>query len=188
MATLRKWEFFNKMFSGAVNGATYLRELAEFKLHPLLEESFARWREKRPKLSEELEKLLKRPPVGGCSHKKAMGPYVDAEHEFRPGTFPTTDFNVYLHTFQDGKRRIRCNRCGEVAWEGDSNWSAMYELLKLTTNRESSAEQPLATSKDGGKTFVSVKTGEVIPGFSIQSKPSYLVVFQDKIDLGKEQE
>jgi hypothetical protein len=185
MATLRKWEFFNKIFSGAVNGATYLRELAEFKIHPLLEESFSHWREKRPKLTEELEKLLKRPPIGGCSHKKAMGPYVDAEHEFRPGTFPITDYNVYLHTFPDGKRRIRCNRCGEVAWEGDSNWPAMYELLRDTTNRESSAEQVLATSHDGGETFVSVKTGKPIPGFLVRRN---LVTYFDKIDLGKEQE
>jgi hypothetical protein len=102
-------------------------------------------------LSEDLRKLLRQPPIGGCSHKKGMGPYVSLEAELGEGGFlrpMVVDYNVYLHTFPDGRQRIRCNRCGETVWEGDAKWSAWLQMTQQSTNRASAAEQVIATGDD----------------------------------------
>lgn len=142
-------------------------------------------------VNEELRDLLALPPVGGCSHKKGMGPYVDENVEFGNKLNPitgrtkpiTTDYNIYLHTFADGRRRIRCNRCGEVAWEGDKNWPKMYALLKQTTNHESAAESgPFDITTEEGR----IQAAKVVANGRALVPVEPIVVYVDPVDFNKE--
>jgi len=95
-----------------------------------------------PKYPEFFRKLLRIPPQDICSHLKGKGPYVNPETELGPGLVIVKDYNVSLHTFVNGKRRIRCNRCGKIVWEGEPEWNKFVEMVKCSSNCPSASEQP----------------------------------------------
>jgi hypothetical protein len=90
--------------------------------------------------------LQARPPIGGCSHRKGIGPYVNAEAEAKGGenNWRIIDYNVAFHTFPDCTQKIWCMRCNEAAWnrhgEKTPNWEAFLELTRHTTNHQTQSE------------------------------------------------
>jgi hypothetical protein len=82
-----------------------------------------------------------------CSHCKGT----------KHGVFLNADYNISLHTFVDGGRRIRClNNCGFEVWDKSGwrlKWAFAEKMLDRTTNIESSSQQPLLGIKVNGDIF-----------------------------------
>jgi hypothetical protein len=77
-----------------------------------------------------------------CDHLKGGR----ARHRFQ-----REDFNVMLHTYIDGSKRIRCGSCGKVVRPADAEWDAWMKMVSESTNRPSSSEQPmLSVIRDNG--------------------------------------
>lgn len=95
------------------------------------------------KVPDFFKDLLRQPPIGGCSHRKGMGPYKNPETEFGRGGLGIVDYDVYLHTFIDSSQRIHCRRCGQNWFPGQAGWEKALEMTRQSTNRESASESPL---------------------------------------------
>jgi len=99
----------------------------------------------KTKVPDFFKDLLRQPPIGGCSHRKGMGPYKNPETEFGRGGLGLIDYDVYQHTFIDGNQRIHCRRCGENWWKDQLGWEQAVEMTRQSTNRASASEQPLTS-------------------------------------------
>ena len=50
------------------------------------------------------------------------------------------DYNMSLHTFPDGTRRVRCLSCGRKWFSADSNWLDALKMVNRSTNSPSGSE------------------------------------------------
>jgi hypothetical protein len=128
---------------------------------------------------EKIAALRARPPIGGCSHRKGIGPYTNPDDEMSGGAnrFRIKDYNVGFHTYPDCTQSIRCMRCNEVAWnrhgEKTPNWDAFLELTHQTTNTATQSEiTPEMLSK----------YGRFLEGPAAQWDWSKKVVYLDKLE------
>lgn len=110
----------------------------------------------KSKVPDFFKDLLRLPPIGGCSHRKGMGPYKNAKTEFGPTVFPR-DYDVYLHTFIDSSQRIHCRRCGQNWFPGQPGWADAVSMTKQSTNRESASESPLFNLAEPGAREAAIK-------------------------------
>lgn len=69
-----------------------------------------------------------------CSHLKGG---------FNRGRGSRADYNVSLFTFITGKRRVRCNSCGQKWFEGRKGWEEAIRMVNLSTNSPASSEGPI---------------------------------------------
>lgn len=115
--------------------------------------------------------LIKLPPIGSCSHRKGMGPYKNPETEFGVdqmfGRMHYKDYDVYLHTFPDGRQRIHCRRCNQNWFKGDPGWDEAVAMTEQSTNRASSSEILLS--------------GDVLEAYRNRLKTETIVTYQDKL-------
>lgn len=92
-----------------------------------------------------------------CKHRKGVWPRLGTD-KF-PGPV-TVDYAVYLHTFSDRKRIIKCQLC-KMTWKPDDTkqylvqngqkitnhtgigWQEAFEMVGQSSNKASSAEAPL---------------------------------------------
>ena len=52
------------------------------------------------------------------------------------------DYAISDHTFIDGSRIIKCQRCAKKWTKGGADWDLALEMVKSTTNGRTSSEQP----------------------------------------------
>ncbi len=103
---------------------------------------FARWsREKQATTNTNrwLAEIRRRQDL--CSHRKGQR-FFNMTGSPRPLVYHE-DYNVSLHTFIDNRRRVICNICKRIWWEGDAGWDkALYMAKNYSSNKPSSSEVP----------------------------------------------
>lgn len=97
-----------------------------------------------------------------CDHRK--GGYSVRGAAPRGGI---VDYNVSLHTFSNGKARVRCNKCGKRWFRGDADWADAVRMVEQSSNSPSSSEialGPLYRERDDKKVTVVFQDKDGIPG------------------------
>jgi hypothetical protein len=157
----------------------------EFKNELVLKAAEIQRRYVESMTAEKLEALRKQPPIGGCSHRKGIGPYTNPSDEMSGGTnrYRIKDFNVAFHTFPDCTQVIRCMRCNEEAWNRHGvktpNWDAFLALTKESTNTPSQSEiAPIMLAKFGQ--FLEGPAADEAKW--VMSNNAVKVVYQDKLE------
>jgi hypothetical protein len=82
-----------------------------------------------PKKQQEIRDRQKRERKD-CSHLKGG----------RPKSGLIKDYCVSLHTFIDGRKRIRCLLCGFTVWNNEPGWAEALKMVKKSSNSPTSSE------------------------------------------------
>lgn len=105
----------------------------------------SKWRKYVPKYpgrsweEHEIIRRMIRVPEAGCSHLKGG----------RRRATSFKDFNVSMHTFIGGNKRVICNTCRKKWTPESPDWNEALKMVEQSSNRESSTEQPLKCNMDG---------------------------------------